>query len=327
MNYRKLGKTGMYVSEIGFGTWAIGAGWGDVSDDDASAALEAAVEGGVSFFDTADAYGNGRSERFLAELKRRRREGLIIATKAGRKLKPHRADKYTPENIRGFVMESLKNLQTDSLDLLQLHCPPTDVYYNPDLFSGLDEMVEEGILKNYGVSVEKVEEAMKAIEFPHVSTVQIIFNIFRQRPRELFFQEAKKRDVGIIIRVPLASGLLTGKMSKDSKFPDDDHRNFNREGVAFDRGETFAGVRFEKGLEAVEELKALVPKGMTMAQFALRWILMFDEVSTVIPGAKRPTQAEDNIKAADFPPFSDALMHKIDDIYAQYVKEDVHLRW
>jgi len=327
MKYRKLGKTELSVSEIGFGTWAIGSAWGSVKDDEARAALDTAADLGVNFFDTADVYGEGRSERFLAELKNRRKESLIIATKAGRQLKPHTADQYTPENIRAFVQDSLKRLETDSIDLLQLHCPPTDVYYNPELFAGLDQLVSEGLLKNYGVSVEKVEEALKAIEFPNVSTVQIIFNMFRQRPRDSFFAEARKRNVGIIVRVPLASGLLTGKMTKDSVFSQDDHRNFNRDGSAFDRGETFAGVRFEQGLEAVEKLRAVKPKGMTMAQFALRWILMFDEVSSVIPGAKRPSQAEDNIKAADFPPLPDTVMHKIDDIYDQYIKPDVHLRW
>ncbi len=327
MNYRKLGKTQQSVSEIGFGTWAIGSSWGEVSDDEARDALVASADLGVNFFDTADVYGSGRSEIFIAELQKNRSGQLYVATKAGRQLNPHTAEGYTPENIRGYVMDSLRRLETDSLDLLQLHCPPTDVYYNPELFAGLDDMVEEGLIKNYGVSVEKVEEALKAIEYPNVASVQIIFNIFRQRPRELFFREAAARDVGIIVRVPLASGLLSGKMTRDSVFPEDDHRNFNRYGAAFDRGETFAGVDFQRGLEAVEELRALVPKGMTMAQFALRWILMFDEVSTVIPGAKRPSQAEENIRAAEFPPLSDSLMNKIDDIYEQYVRDDVHHLW
>lgn len=327
MKYRTLGKTNAQVSEIGFGAWAIGSAWGQVTDEEAQGALTKAAELGVNFFDTADVYGDGRSERLIADLRSQKSNGLFIATKAGRKLNPHTADGYTPQNIRKFAEESRKNLQVDTIDLLQLHCPPTEAYYTPELFAGLDDMVEEGVIRGYGVSVEKVEEALKAIEYPNVSTVQIIFNIFRQRPRELFFQEAKRRNVGIIVRVPLASGLLTGKMTKESAFPEDDHRNFNREGQAFDRGETFAGIRFEQGLEAVEELRSLVPKGMTMAQFALRWILMFEQVSTVIPGAKRPSQAEDNIAAAEFPPLSDAVMHKIDDIYGQYIKEDVHHRW
>ncbi len=327
MNKRRLGKTGYDVSEIGFGTWAIGSAWGAVSDDEARDALRVSLERGVNFFDTADVYGDGRSERFLAELKETGKSSFITATKAGRQLNPHTADGYTPERIKGFVLESLDRLESSSIDLLQLHCPPTEVYYRPELFAALDEMVEEGLLKHYGVSVEKVEEALKAIEYPGVSTVQIIFNIFRQRPRDLFFSQAAKKDVGVIVRVPLASGLLTGKMTREQQFAADDHRNFNRHGEAFDRGETFAGVDYERGLTAVELLRELVPEGMTMAQFALRWILMFDEVSTVIPGAKRPAQAEENIAAADYSPLSDKVMYRIDDIYEQYIKGDVHHFW
>lgn len=327
MEYRQLGKTDMKVSEIGFGAWAIGASWGDVPREDALSALHAAADLGVNFYDTADVYGSGRSESLIAELQEQRSQQLYAATKAGRALDPHIAEEYTPDNIRAFVMESLARLKTDSLDLLQLHCPPTEVYYRPELFAGLDDMVSEGIIRHYGVSVEKVEEALKAIEFPNVSTVQIIFNMFRQRPRELFFREAARRGVGIIVRVPLASGLLSGKMTRERVFSSDDHRSFNRRGEAFDRGETFGGVDFEKGLEAVELLKELVPAGMTMAQFALRWILMFDEVSTVIPGAKRPQQAQENTKAADFPPISDSVMNRIDEIYHEYIRDDVHHLW
>ncbi len=327
MNYRSMGKTGYSVSEIGFGSWAIGSAWGRVDDQEAEQALDRAAELGVNFFDTADVYGDGRSERFLAQLEQRTSADLIIATKAGRKLSPHIPEAYTPEHIRSFVQASLKNLQTDSLDLLQLHCPPTPVYYNPELFAGLDGLVEEGLIRHYGVSVEKVEEALKAIEYPNVSTVQIIFNIFRQRPSELFFREAAKKNVGIIVRVPLASGLLTGKMTGSSTFTSDDHRSFNRYGEAFDRGETFSGVDYETGLEAVEALRPLIPPGMTMAQFALRWILMFREVSTVIPGAKRPLQVEENTAAAQFPPFSDSLMNRIEAVYDQFIKPEVHHRW
>ena len=327
MEYRRLGKTGMEVSAVGFGAWAIGSSWGAVSEDDAVSALNTAADMGVNFFDTADVYGGGRSETFIAGLLRSCPRQLFAATKAGRGLNPHTAEMYTPEHIRSFVLESLRRLGRESIDLLQLHCPPTQVYYNPVLFAGLDEMVSEGIIRHYGVSVEKVEEALKAIEYPNVSTVQIIFNIFRQRPRELFFREAARRDVGIIVRVPLASGLLSGKITRDRVFSEDDHRYYNRTGAEFDRGETFAGVDFEKGLEAVELLRELVPEGMTMAQFALRWILMFDEVSSVIPGAKRSSQAEENTKAADFPPLNDAVMHKIDEIYETYIKDDVHHLW
>jgi aryl-alcohol dehydrogenase-like predicted oxidoreductase len=327
MKYRKLGKTGMEVSEVSFGTWAIGSQWGQTDDSESLAALEKALELGVNFFDTADVYGMGKSEKLLAELKKRHKDDFFIATKAGRKLDPHTAEAYTVGNIRGFVEESLKNLQTDALDLLQLHCPPTDVYYNPDLFEGLDAMVREGKLKNYGVSVEKVEEALKAIEYPGVKTVQIIFNMFRQRPAELFFPEAAKRDIGIIVRVPLASGLLTGKMSKDSTFPDDDHRKFNRNGESFDKGETFAGVDFEKGLTATEELKKICPNDISLPQFALRWILMFDAVSCAIPGAKRPSQAEENVEAADYPELYSKTMEDVKRIYTTYIRGDVHHRW
>lgn len=327
MKYRKLGQTGMTVSEISFGSWAIGSAWGAVKDDESRAALNTAIDAGVNFFDTADVYGDGKSEKLIAEVLADRDEEVFVATKAGRKLDPHVAEKYTPENISSFIEESLKRLQTKSLDLLQLHCPPTDVYYKPELFDALDGMVKEGLIKNYGVSVEKVEEALKAIQYSGVKTVQIIFNMFRQRPKELFFREAKNRNIGIIVRVPLASGLLTGKMTRQTTFTKDDHRNFNREGQAFDKGETFAGVNYEHGLEAVEQLKTIVPQGMTLAQMALRWILMFDEVSCVIPGAKRPSQAEENIKASEFPPLSDSVMGKIDDIYTKYIKPDVHQRW
>ena len=327
MKYRKLGKTGMEISEISFGTWALGSEWGPVEDSESRKALEAALGKGVNFFDTADVYGMGKSEMLLAELKERHPGEFYIATKAGRKLNPHTAERYTPENIRGFIELSLKNLETDALDLVQLHCPPTESYYHPELFDALDSWCDEGIIKNYGVSVEKVEEALKAIEYPGVKSVQIIFNMFRQRPADLFFKRAAEKNVGIIVRVPLASGLLTGKMTKETSFPESDHRNFNREGARFDRGETFAGVNFEKGLQAVEELKKICPEGMSMAQFALRWILMFDEVSCIIPGAKRPSQAEENIAAAEFPPLDTRVMNKVEEIYEEYVKPDVHHRW
>jgi aryl-alcohol dehydrogenase-like predicted oxidoreductase len=327
MKYRDLGTTGMKISEVSFGAWAIGAGWGTVDDKDSLAALHKAVDLGINFIDTADVYGMGHSEQLVAQLRKDRSEQLYVATKAGRKLDPHVADKYTPQNIRGFIQESLKNLKVDALDLLQLHCPPREVYYTPELFDALDGMVKEGLLKNYGVSVEKVEEALKAIEFPGVRTVQIIFNMFRQRPAELFFREAKARKIGVIVRVPLASGLLTGKMTRDTRFEKDDHRNYNREGQAFDKGETFAGVEYEKGLRAVEELKRIKPKDFTMAQFALKWILMHDAVSCTIPGAKRPSQVEDNCRASDLPDLSKQVLDGVRHVYETYVKADVHLRW
>ena len=327
MKYRNLGKTGMKISEVSFGAWAIGADWGSVDDKDSLAALHRAIDLGINFIDTADVYGMGRSEKLIARLRKERSEQVYVATKAGRKLDPHVAEKYTPQNIRGFIEQSLKNLQVEALDLVQLHCPPTPVFYNPELFEALDSMVKEGLIKNYGVSVEKVEEALKAIEYPGVKTVQIIFNMFRQRPSDLFFREAKARDIGIIVRVPLASGLLTGKMTRDTKFEKNDHRNYNREGAAFDRGETFAGVDYEKGLQAVEALERIRPEDFTMAQFALKWILMHDAVSCTIPGAKRPTQVEDNCRASDLPDLSGEVMDMVRDTYEKYVKEDVHQRW
>lgn len=327
MKYRDLGKTGMKISEVSFGAWAIGADWGTVEDKDSLAALHKAVDLGINFIDTADVYGMGHSEQLVAQLRKERSEQLYVATKAGRKLDPHVAEKYTPQNIRSFIQESLKNLKVDALDLLQLHCPPREVYYTPELFDALDGMVKEGLIKNYGVSVEKVEEALKAIEFPGVKTVQIIFNMFRQRPAELFFREAKARRIGVIVRVPLASGLLTGKMTRDTSFEKDDHRNYNREGAAFDRGETFAGVNYEKGLQAVDELKRILPKDFTMAQFALKWILMHDAVSCTIPGAKRPSQVEDNCRASDLPDLSKQVLDGVREIYEKYVKADVHYRW
>ena len=327
MKYRNLGTTGMKVSEVSFGAWAIGASWGKVEDEDSLAALHKAVDMGVNFIDTADVYGMGRSEKLIAQLLKDRSEKIYVASKAGRKLDPHVAEKYTPKNIKGFVQQSLKNLKVDALDLLQLHCPPTAVYYTPELFEALDGMVKEGLLRNYGVSVEKAEEALKAIEYPGVKTVQIIFNMFRQRPAELFFREARARKIGIIVRVPLASGLLTGKMSKATKFEKDDHRSFNRKGQAFDRGETFAGVDYERGLQAVEELKALVPQGWSLSQLALRWILMHDAVSCTIPGAKRPGQVEDNCRASDLPRIPGKTMKQIQDVYDKYIRADVHHRW
>jgi aryl-alcohol dehydrogenase-like predicted oxidoreductase len=327
MNYRLLGRTGMKVSEVSFGAWAIGSSWGKVDDRESLAALHKAVDLGVNFIDTADVYGMGRSEKLIGRLLRERRETIYVATKAGRRLDPHTAERYTPLAIRKFIEDSLKNLRVDSLDLLQLHCPPPQVYYEPELFEALDAMVKAGKLKNYGVSVEKVEEALKAIEYPGVRTVQIIFNMFRQRPADLFFRQAKSRWVGIIARVPLASGLLTGRMTRSTRFSSDDHRSFNRKGQAFDRGETFAGVDYAGGLEAVEELKKIKPAGMSLPQFALRWILMSDAVSCVIPGAKKPEQVEENCRAADTPRLSRKLMRQVREIYETHVKDSVHQRW
>jgi aryl-alcohol dehydrogenase-like predicted oxidoreductase len=327
MNYRTFGRTGWKVSEVGFGAWAIGGGWGAVSEEDAIDALHASIDQGVNFIDTADVYGDGRSERLIAQVLKKRSEQVYVATKAGRRLDPHMAEGYNRANLTAFIERSLKNLDVDSLDLVQLHCPPTEVYYMPEVFGILDDLMKAGKIKHYGVSVEKVEEAIKAIEYPNVQSVQIIFNIFRQRPAELFFELAKQRHVGILARVPLASGLLTGKMTRRTTFPEDDHRNFNRHGEAFDAGETFAGVDYETGLEAVDRLRPLVPEGATMAQFALRWILMFDAVSTVIPGAKNRRQATDNAQAATLPPLSDEVIARIKSIYDDLIRGQVHQRW
>ena len=327
MKYRSLGRTPWKVSEISFGAWAIGSAWGPVDDSESLAALHKAIDCGVNFIDTADVYGMGHSERLIARLKRERKEEIVVATKAGRRLSPHTAAGYNLQNLTGFVEDSLKNLATDSLDLVQLHCPPTDVYYQPEVFGALDRLVEAGKIRYYGVSVERVEEALKAIEFPGVQTVQIIFNCFRQRPAGLFFAQALQKRVGILARVPLASGMLTGKLSRDSQFTADDHRNFNRHGEAFDVGETFSGVDYDTALSAVEEIRHIVPSGITMAQFALRWILMFDAVTCAIPGAKRPAQAADNCAASDLPPLSAAAMLAVGTLYNTSIRPLVHQRW
>jgi aryl-alcohol dehydrogenase-like predicted oxidoreductase len=327
VEFRELGRTGWRVSPISFGCWAIGGFWGGVDDSESLDALRRAADLGVNFFDTADVYGDGRSERLLAQLKQERKEEIIIATKAGRRLNPHVASGYTPENIGAFVDRSLENLQVDSLDLLQLHCPPTDVYYHPELFGALDDLVTAGKLKYYGVSVERVEEALMSLEYPNVQAVQIIFNIFRQRPADLFFAEAKKKQVGILARVPLSSGMLSGKMTSQSTFAADDHRSFNRNGELFDRGETFSGVDYETGLRAVEELRAFVPPGVSLAQFALRWILMFDAVTCAIPGAKRAAQVEENFGAMAVPELSEATMSAVREIYEGDIKGLVHQYW
>lgn len=327
MQYRKLGRTGWKVSEISFGAWAIGGTWGDVNDNESLEALNIALDSGVNFFDTADVYGDGRSERLLAKLKKERKEKFYIATKAGRRLDPHTADGYNRKNLSSFVERSLKNLNTDVIDLLQLHCPPTQVFYMPQVFGILDDLVKEGKLIYYGVSVEKVEEALKAIEYPNVQSVQIIFNMFRHRPSEFFFEQAKKKQVGILARVPLASGMLAGKFTKDSKFEKDDHRRFNRHGEDFDKGETFSGVDYDLGLKAVEELKDICPVGITLTQFALRWILMFDAVTCTIPGAKRKNQVEENISSVDLPPLTDETMKKVNAVYEKHIKESVHQYW
>lgn len=328
MKYRILGKTSYKVSEIGFGSWSLGgADWGNMPETQAITVLNKAADLGVNFIDTADVYGDGRSEKLIGKFLKKRKERIYVATKAGRRLNPHIAEGYTKENLNKFVDRSLENLGVETLDLLQLHCPPPAVYSNPEVFETLEEMVQKNKIRYFGVSVEKIEEALSAMEYSGVSTIQIIFNMFRQRPAELFLEKAKKKNVGVIVRVPLASGLLSGKMTKDTVFPKNDHRNFNRGGQAFDVGETFAGVPFETGLRAVEELKRIKPEGYSMPQFALKWILMHDAVSTVIPGGKRPEQVADNVAASELLSLSNNVIEKVKEVYSDYIKPHVHERW
>ena len=327
MKYRTLGRTGWSVSEVSFGAWAIGSAWGTVNDENSLAALHRALDMGVNLFDSADVYGNGRSERLLARLRKERSEPFYVLTKAGRRLDPHVASGYNRANLTAFVERSLRNLATEAIDLLQLHCPPTEVYYMPEVFGILDDLIAQGKLRHYGVSVEKVEEALKAIEYPGVQSLQIIFNMFRQRPSDLFFEQAQHRQVGILARLPLSSGMLTGKMRADTPFESTDHRAFNRQGESFDRGETFSGVDYQVGLEAVEELRAILPAGMSMAQFAMRWILMFPAVTCVIPGGKNPVQVEENTHTADLPELSGEVMQKVAEIYTRQIRPLVHHYW
>ncbi len=328
MKHHAFGRLPFTVTDVGFGAWQIGGSWGDVSEADGRAALNAALDAGMTFIDTADVYGDGRSEKIIADvLKARGGQRPMVATKAGRRLNPHVAEGYNKANLEGFIDRSLKNLQVDSLDLVQLHCPPTEVLYRPEVFAALDELQKAGKIKGYGVSVEKVEEALKAIEYPGVVSIQIIYNIFRQRPDHLFFGEARRKNVAVIARVPLASGLLSGKITRDTQFASDDHRNFNRHGEAFDVGETFAGVPFEVGLQAVEDVRKLVPAGAGMAAFALRWILMAEAVTVVIPGARNAQQASANAAAADLAPLSADVMAATREIYERLIAPHVHQRW
>jgi aryl-alcohol dehydrogenase-like predicted oxidoreductase len=327
MNYRALGRTGWKVSEISFGAWAIGGAWGQVSDEESLAALNQAIDSGINFLDTADVYGDGRSHRLIARLKKSRKEEIIVATKVGRRLLNQTVAGYSRDNITSWIEDNLRDLSTEALDLVQLHCPPTDAYYHPEIFGVLDDLVHAGKIRYYGVSVERVEEALKAMEYSNVQSVQIIFNCFRQRPADLLFAQAQRKQVGILARVPLASGLLTGKFRADTKFGPDDHRNFNRHGQRFDMGETFSGVDYDVALEAVEEIRALVPAGVSMSQFALRWILMFDAVSCAIPGGKRPSQVADNAKASKLPPLTPEVMAAVRGIYDKRIRPLVHQLW
>jgi aryl-alcohol dehydrogenase-like predicted oxidoreductase len=328
MDYRPLGRTGFRISSISYGAWAIGGdAWGKTDDAESLRSLHRAVDLGVNFIDTADVYGDGHSERLIGRLRRERKEEIIVATKAGRRLDPHVAEGFTRKNLSAFVERSLRNLDTEVLDLLQLHCPPPDVYDMPEVFGILDDLVAEGKLRFYGVSVERVEEALRATRYPNVQSVQIIFNMFRLKPAEELFPIVRERRIGILARVPLASGLLSGKLRRDSTFEPRDHRNYNRHGESFDVGETFSGVDYDTGLQAVEELRELVPTGVSMAQLALRWILMFPEVSAAIPGAKNVQQTEDNVRAADLPSLTPQMMETVRAIYDESIRPLVHHRW
>jgi aryl-alcohol dehydrogenase-like predicted oxidoreductase len=328
MNYRILGKTDFEISELSLGTWQLGGKWGDpFRHDIAEKILNDAIDAGINFIDTADVYNDGESEKAIGRILRKRSERVYVATKCGRYLNPHISESYQPKVLTEFVEDSLKRMQLETLDLIQLHCPPTEVFYRPEIFEVFEKLKKAGKILNLGVSVEKVEEALKAIEFPNVTSVQIIFNMFRQRPAELFFKEAEKRNIGIIVRVPLASGLLTGTYNKNTTFGKGDHRNFNRDGAAFDKGETFSGIDYEKGLEAVEALKSVFREKNKLAPIALKWILMHKEISCVIPGASKPEQVEANLKALSIPDLTETEMEKIKDIYENYIKDPVHYLW
>jgi aryl-alcohol dehydrogenase-like predicted oxidoreductase len=327
MRHRRLGKTGYDISVIGFGAWAIGADWGTVDDSDSLAALHAAADAGVNFFDTADVYGDGHSERLIARfIKERPGERLYVATKMGRRVE-QKVENYTPDAFVAWTRRSRDNLDVETLDLVQLHCPPTNLFYHPELFAAIDDLVADGVMRHYGVSVEKVEEAVKAMEYPGVASVQIIFNMVRQRPADRFLAEALANDVGVLARVPLASGLLTGKYDRASTFAENDHRNYNRQGEAFDVGETFAGLDYDAGLEFVAGVRDLVPEGATLSQMALRWILMHDGITAAIPGAKSPEQARSNAAASDLPPLSPQAIAQVAARYDDIAKPLVHQRW
>ncbi len=328
MKYRKLGKTGFNISEISLGTWQVGGKWGESFDDSkAENILNTAIDNGVNFIDTADVYGEGNSEKAVGRVIKQRSEEVFVATKCGRRIQPHTNHGYQPTVLEHFVEESLQNMQMETLDLIQLHCPPSEVYERPEIFELFDRLKSQGKIRNLGVSVEKVEEALKAIEYENVTTVQIIFNMFRLKPAEEFFKKAKEKNVGIIVRVPLASGLLTGKFTKSTSFGEGDHRQFNRNGEAFDKGETFSGVPYEVGIDAVEEIQKLFPDNQNLAPVALRWILDFDEVSCVIPGASGVEQVSSNISAVDIPSLTSEQKKRIQHIYNDMIRPHVHHLW
>ena len=327
MQYKTLGRTGYEVSSVSFGAWAIGGTWGQVDDDEAMRCLHRALDLGVNFFDTADVYGDGHSERLLARLRRERRDPFWVATKIGRRSSPHVAASYNRENLTKYVERCLENLAVPALDLVQIHCPPTDVYYMPEVFGVLDDLVKAGKVRFYGASVERVEEGLKAIEYPGLQTLQVIFNILRQRPAELLFPRALERNVGILARLPLSSGMLTGKLTSTTSFAPDDHRAFNRDGAAFDKGETFSGFDYEQSLRVVEKLRGLLPAGMTLPELALRYIASFPAVTCSIPGARRVEQVEQNVAAGSKGALDAKLLAALAGLYTSDVKPFVHQRW
>jgi len=328
MNYRRLGKTNLNISEISLGTWQVGGKWGSGFDDNiAEHIINTAIDQGINFIDTADVYENGLSEAAVGRVVRSRSEEVYVATKCGRQITPHVDAGYTVKALRTYVEDSLKNTGLERLDLIQLHCPPTDTFYRPEIFRLFEDLKQEGKIANLGVSVEKVEEGLKAMQYENVTTVQIIFNVFRQRPAELFFREAKKNDIGIIVRVPLASGLLTGKFDQNSSFDKEDHRNFNRNGEAFDKGETFSGIDFETGLQAVDQLKDLFPQVENLAPVALQWILKHPEVSTIIPGASKVEHLMSNLSIYERPNLTSEEIEKMNAVYTEKIKPLVHQKW
>ncbi len=327
MQYQSLGRTGFEVSNVSFGAWAIGGTWGSLDDSEAMRCLHRALDLGVNFFDTADVYGDGHSERLLARLRRERRDPFWVATKVGRRSSPHIKESYNRQNLTAYVERCLQNLEVSALDLVQLHCPPTDVYYMPEVFGVLDDLVKAGKVRFYGASVERVEEGLKALEYPGVQSLQVIFNVLRQRPAELLFPRAAARKVGILARLPLSSGMLTGKMTRSTHFAADDHRAFNREGAAFDKGETFSGFDYERGLQVVEKLRALLPAGMTLPELALRYIASFPAVTCSIPGARRVEQVEQNVAAGSKGALDAGLLAALAQLYVSDVKPFVHQRW
>lgn len=328
MEKRTLGKTGFAISPVSLGTWQVGGKWGsEFNEKNAETILNMAADNGVNFFDTADVYSDGESEKAVGLFLKSRSERIYVATKCGRQIQPHVNEGYTVPVLRKYVEDSLRRLQVDTIDLIQLHCPPTAVYYRPEIFALFEKLKQEGKILHLGVSVEKVEEALKAIEYDNVTTVQIIFNLFRQRPAELFFEQARKKNIGVIVRVPLASGMLAGHYTPKTRFEPGDHRNFNREGAGFDKGETFSGVEYKTGLQAVEALKQILPPGMSLSLAALRWILQFDAVSTVIPGASKPEQVTANLATLSAPALDEAVLEKIKVIYETYIKPGVHHLW